>query len=189
MISMNSTPALPGRNIPARTSPVSASIAASGWCPLVRLCVGAASSLPALVRTIVASRSKVASSPSGPARPSTRRPGLRLGHKRDGAARLVPARRRPAARSTRMAPARTVPARRTQPGLHDREPLVEVLADGRRRPLDVPAGIDCRRQLAQRRLGRLSGAVAALRLLPAPARHGIGPDVEDDCPRRTPLAN
>ena len=26
-------PALPGRNIPASTSPVSASIAASGWCP------------------------------------------------------------------------------------------------------------------------------------------------------------
>ena len=25
--------ALPGRNIPARTSPVSASIATSGWCP------------------------------------------------------------------------------------------------------------------------------------------------------------
>ena len=77
-----------------------------------------------------------------------------------------------------------VPARRSQPGLHDLEPLVEVIADRRRRPLDVPAGIDRRRQLPQRGLGGLAGAIAALRRLPAPTRHGVGPNVEHDRPRR-----
>lgn len=71
-----------------------------------------------------------------------------------------------------------------------KDPLeVEVLADRRRRPLDVPAGIDRRRQLAQSGLGDLPGAIAALRLLPAPSCDGVGTDVEDDRPRRAALAD
>lgn len=82
-----------------------------------------------------------------------------------------------------------VPARRTQPRPDHLEPLVEVVADGRCRPLDELARVHRRHQLAQRRLGRLAGAVTALRLLPPAAGDGVGAHVEDDRPRRAALAH